>query len=193
VCIIYILVPNPAFKGIFKVFFRIVLAFSIVYVINLTFLIILDFETIRNYLVLIDSNLGKKIVERDYSQSCAFYTPENPESNFFNLMNTIDVYVLAHLFGWFLKTLIFRNSLITWTLSIAFELYEISLKHILPNFHECWWDQLLLDLFGCNLLGIIFGNLVLKYFNIKTHHWFFEPTEESMKLPYFKRFLYPFK
>lgn len=139
---------------------------------------------------MIDPNLGVPLKERDYSASCDLYTPDHPTSNFANLMSTLDVYVASHFFGWFVKTLIFRNSIITWTMSIGFELYEVSLKHILPNFHECWWDHLLLDLFGCNLLGILLGNYVIKKFDLKIHHWFFEPTEESKKLPYHKRFWY---
>lgn len=51
----------------------------------------------------------------------------------------------------------------------------------MPNFHECWWDHLLLDLFGCNLLGIILGHWFIKKTGMKKYHWFFEPTEESEK------------
>ena len=107
-------------------------------------------------------------------------------------MGTLDVFVLSHFFGWLVKALIFRNSIITWTMSIGFEIYELSLKHILPNFHECWWDHLLLDLFGCNLIGIIIGNYIIKKFKIKRHHWFFEPTEETEKMTYFQRFKFFF-
>lgn len=72
--------------------------------------------------------------------------------------------MLAHLIGWIFKTIIFRNNLITWTMSFAFEFYELSFRHWIPNFYECWWDHILLDLFGCNLLGIIIGNYILKKF-----------------------------
>lgn len=33
-------------------------------------------------------------------------------------MGTMDVFVVAHLLGWFVKTLVFRNNIIIWTLSI---------------------------------------------------------------------------
>ncbi len=107
-------------------------------------------------------------------------------------METIDLYVTAHLLGWVGKSLILRNNIVIWMLSFGFEILELSLKHILPNFHECWWDHLILDLFGCNLIGIIIGNYLIDFLNMERFHYFFEPTEESLKLPYYKRFFYSF-
>jgi phosphatidylserine synthase 2 len=121
---------------------------------------------------------------------CRVYTPENPISNFANIRSTIDVFVVAHLLGWIFKAIIFRNNLMAWTMSLAFETYEISLRHWLPNFYECWWDHLILDVFGCNMLGIIIGDYIIRKFNLPKFHWFFEPTERSENLPYRKRFWY---
>jgi len=42
-------------------------------------------------------------------------------------------------------------------------------KHLMPNFEECWWDQLILDLFGMNMLGIIIGVLFLKLLKFQTY------------------------
>lgn len=53
----------------------------------------------------------------------------------------------------------------TWIISILFEIVELSLRHWIPNFYECWWDSLLLDLFGCNLIGILIGTWILKKVN----------------------------
>lgn len=142
-------------------------------------MILLDHETLRHVLIMIDPILEEKIVGRDYSIDCAFYTPNNPNSNFANIRGALDVYVSAHFFGWLTKTLIFRNNILCWTMSIGFEILELSLNFLLPNFHECWWDHLLLDLFGMNLLGIIIGNIIINKFNIPKFHWFFEPNEES--------------
>ncbi len=33
-------------------------------------------------------------------------------------------------------------------LSVAFEMLECSLQFIIPEFKECWWDSLLIDLLG---------------------------------------------
>lgn len=90
--------------------------------------------------------------------------------------------MVSHFVGWAFKAVIFRNNVLVWTLSAAFEVYELSLRHWLPNFHECWWDHLLLDLFGCNLLGILLGNYLLRRLGLRGFHWFFEPTEHSEAL-----------
>ena len=48
-------------------------------------------------------------------------------------------------------------------------------KHWLPNFWECWWDHLFLDLFGCNLIGIILGYYTLKYSSASKINWVYDP------------------
>lgn len=53
----------------------------------------------------------------------------------------MDGFVPAHLFGWWIKTLIVRDYWLTFLLSILFEILEYSLQHQLPNFSECWWDH----------------------------------------------------
>ena len=42
---------------------------------------------------------------------------------------------------------------------------------MLPNFLECWWDHLLLDLLGANLLGMLAGWAVIIIYDIKRFHW----------------------
>ena len=37
------------------------------------------------------------------------------------------------------------------------ELTEMVFGHLLPNFYECWWDNLVLDVLLCNGLGIFTG------------------------------------
>lgn len=89
---------------------------------------ILDRETLRSILIQIDPILAEKTINRSYSIDCRIYTPENPTSKFANLMGTFDVFVTAHLFGWFVKSIVYRNNIIIWTLSIGFEILEMSLK-----------------------------------------------------------------
>ena len=50
---------------------------------------------------------------------------------------------------------------------IVYEFLELSFKENLPNFSECWWDQIILDLILSNLSGIVTGMLILKYLNIQ--------------------------
>jgi len=53
--------------------------------------------------------------------------------------------------------------------SAYWECVEIMTKHLMPNFEECWWDQLILDLFGMNMLGVIIGVFYLKFFNFQIY------------------------
>ena len=189
--IAFIIIPNPKrYKGYSLIFFKMLMALSLVYFFNLCFLTILDNETLRFFLILIDPSLSQKIEERSYSNQCEFYTPESKISNFENIYNALDVYISAHFFGWLVKTLVFRNHTMIWTLSIGFELYEYSLKHILPNFCECWWDHLLLDLFGCNLLGIIVGFVIINKFGLRKYDWFYESTEKTKKMGIYQQLKY---
>ena len=39
------------------------------------------------------------------------------------------------------QAVMIRNHVMLWTLSIGFELMELTFQHLLPNFNECWWDR----------------------------------------------------
>jgi hypothetical protein len=39
--------------------------------------------------------------------------------------------------------MIIRDVKVCWICSIIFELLEVSFRHWLPNFWECWWDSIL--------------------------------------------------
>ena len=43
--------------------------------------------------------------------------------------------------------------------------------HLLPNFYECWWDNLVLDVLICNALGIFTGMQVCKFLEMRAYHW----------------------
>ena len=30
---------------------------------------------------------------------------------------------------------------------------QVTFNHMLPNFNECWWDSIILDVFCCNWIG----------------------------------------
>lgn len=112
---------------------------------------------------LLDRNSGTaplpKYDTNEYSQDCSL-----KPKNVFN--KVYDIYFFAHLFGWIAKALILRNWGMMWTCSIMFEIMEITLQKALPNFQECWWDRWLLDIFGCNLLGMYIG---MKIVNLVFH------------------------
>jgi len=87
---------------------------------------------------------------------------------------------VAHLLGWFGKMLIMRDWYIIWVCSIVFEFLEITFRYWLPNFWECWWDHLLLDVFGMNLLGSLFGALFLQKFAVTRINWIYEPEQSTL-------------
>ena len=51
------------------------------------------------------------------------------------------------------------------------ELTEVFFGHLLPNFYECWWDNIVLDVLICNNLGIFTGMMVGKWLEMREYHW----------------------
>lgn len=91
-----------------------------------------------------DPKLGVPLPEKSYAEDCRIYTPENPTSLFFNLYDAIDVHFIAHLSGWWFKMMIIRDVKLCWIASALFEIMEVTFRHWLPNFWECWWDHVTL-------------------------------------------------
>ena len=89
-----------------------------------------------------DPKLGEPLPEKSYAADCRLFTPENPDYKMYNVWDaTFDVHFIAHLFGWWFKMMIIRDVKVCWICSIVFELLEITFRHWLPNFWECWWDH----------------------------------------------------
>jgi len=157
------------------VFWRIVQGASCLYLVFVIFILFLDLNTARQVLKYIDSRLGVPLPEKSYAADCRLYTPENPRSSFANLLDALDMYIVAHWFGWWFKALIFRDVYICMFLSASFEGLELTFKHWLPNFAECWWDSLILDVILCNQVGIILGHFTCKYLEMSYMNWFGDP------------------
>ena len=51
------------------------------------------------------------------------------------------------------------------------EITEIAFSHLLPNFIECWWDALILDILLCNGLGIWVGLKIVKVLEMRSYKW----------------------
>lgn len=81
------------------------------------------------------------------------------------------IWFLAHVTGWWGKMCMFRDWRFCWVLSIAFEILELTLQFVIPDFQECWWDSMFMDLLGANLLGMILGRITLGYFETKFYDW----------------------
>ena len=108
----------------------------------MTFILLLPRDEARNVFKIFHPSFGNQLPERGYADDCRVYTPENPVSNYFNIYDAVfDVHFIAHLGGWWFKMMIIRDTKIAWLVSLSFELIEISFRHWLLNFWECWWDH----------------------------------------------------
>lgn len=77
--------------------------------------------------------------------------------SFQGFRSILDQFVIAHLFGYVVKAILFPHRQALWTISITFELVERMLSPFIPWFRECWWDSLIVDILVCNALGIEIG------------------------------------
>ncbi|WZZ57592.1 hypothetical protein YC2023_057699 [Brassica napus] len=126
----------------------------------------------RQFMKFLHPDLGIELPERSYGADCRLYVPDHPTNRFKNLYDTIfDEFFLAHIFGWWGKAILIRNQPLLWVLSIGFELLELTFRHMLPNFNECWWDSIVLDILICNWFGIWAGMYTVRYFDGKTYEW----------------------
>lgn len=161
----YLFRPHP-------VIWRVLQGLSYVYLSILVFILFQNIEDIRKILKILDPSLGVPLPEKEYAEHCEVFTPDHHESYFANVKgNLFDMYIIAHSFGWWIKMLIVRDVKLCVFLSVFFEFLEISLRHQLPNFWECWWDSLILDVVVCNGAGIYFGWLTCRMFQVKQYYW----------------------
>ncbi|KAM3581768.1 hypothetical protein VKS41_005928 [Umbelopsis sp. WA50703] len=144
-------------------FWRAVLSLSVLYQMALVFFLFLNKHQARQMLKFVYPELGVPLPDRSYAETC--------DLTFDNLKNQIDIFVLAHILGWYAKALILRDYWFCWILSIMFEVMEYSLQHQLANFAECWWDHWLLDVLICNWAGIYLGMKTCQYFEVKHYSW----------------------
>ena len=109
------------------------------------FLVYLLFQPLheaRKIFKFFDPKLGEPLPEKSYADDCRIYTPEHPVNAFNNVYEAVyDVHFIAHLGGWWFKMMIIRDVKVCWICSIMFEILEITFRHWLPNFWECWWDH----------------------------------------------------
>ncbi|KAI7886111.1 PSS-domain-containing protein [Lichtheimia hyalospora FSU 10163] len=144
-------------------FWRAVLSLSVLYQLLLVFLLFLNKDEARRFMVYFDSNLGQQLPERSYAESC--------DLTMDTLKNQMDIFVLAHVVGWYGKAIILRDYWLCWIVSVTFEFCEYSLQHQLNNFAECWWDHWILDVLVCNWGGIYLGMKTCRYFEMKEYSW----------------------
>lgn len=154
---------DSVFRRPFPAFWRLVKGTSIYYLMLLIIVLFQDKHTVRIWLKNIDKTLGVHLPEKDYGANCALTVK--------NVYDQMDMFVPAHIFGWYFKALMLRDYYLCWILSILFEIMEYSLAHQLPNFGECWWDHWILDVLTCNAAGIHLGIKTCHYFKTKLYKW----------------------
>jgi phosphatidylserine synthase 1 len=158
--------PNGPFIRPHPALWRCVLGLSVLYLLMLQFLVHQDYATIRAAIVWFDPAMANYTVdsEKEYGVNCMDVTAER-------LWNSLDWFAFGHYWGWGMKALIIRHYGILWSISIMWELTEMVFGHLLPNFYECWWDNLVLDVIVCNGLGIFTGMQVCKFLTMREFKW----------------------
>jgi len=158
--------PNGPFTRPHPAIWRCVLGASIMYLLLLQFLIQQDYDTIRSMIIWFDPKTANYTIdsEKEYGTNCWDISPSK-------LYAHLDWFAFGHYWGWGMKALIIRHYGLLWSVSIMWELTEMVFGHLLPNFYECWWDNLILDVLVCNGLGIFTGMQVCKFFEMREFKW----------------------
>jgi len=158
--------PNGPFIRPHPAIWRCVLGISILYLLLIQFLLHQDYHTVRAIIVWLDPKMENYTIdsEKEYGVNCWDISAEK-------LYNSLDWFAFGHYWGWGMKALVIRHYGICWSISIMWELTEVFFGHLLPNFYECWWDNLVLDVLICNGLGVFTGMQVCKFLAMREHRW----------------------
>ncbi|KNH05885.1 phosphatidylserine synthase [Perkinsela sp. CCAP 1560/4] len=163
-----VFLPDSILVRPHPVVWRITLGIGILYMILVTFLLFLTVGDGRKFFQLLDPALGVPLEEALYATDCSICSIKDLKKIWDALF---DEFVVAHTIGYWVKMLVLRDFWLVFALSLGFEVIECTLQYWLENFKECWWDHLILDAFGCNLLGMIVGMATLRYLNMKEYNW----------------------
>ncbi|VDD77449.1 unnamed protein product [Mesocestoides corti] len=162
------IMPNGPFTRPHPLVWRVVFGASLLYFLSLVFVLFLRLEDTRKILFYLDPSLERMrhsdILDKEYAVNCS-------QVSFERVWSHMDVFAFGHFFGWVIKAVLLRHYLILWTLSINWEITEVAFSHILPNFQECWWDSIILDVLVCNGLGIYCGMLLCQWFHARSYQW----------------------
>ncbi|XP_060567207.1 phosphatidylserine synthase 1-like isoform X2 [Ruditapes philippinarum] len=157
--------PNGPFTRPHPALWRMVFGLSVVYFMLLLFILFQNRRDVRKMIEWLYPDLRNHTLrEKEYAVNCTDITLTR-------LWGHIDVFAFAHFTGWALKALLIRHYGILWTISIMWEITEIVFMHLLPNFAECWWDSLILDVLVCNGLGIWIGMVLCRALEMRNYHW----------------------
>jgi len=164
---------SPPFERPSPILWQIVWFGAAFYVVLLAYLLTLPLSRARTFWKHFDSGLGVELPERSYGEGCAM-TVESFKAVIF------DEFVLAHILGWTGKAILLRHSGFCIMYGVLFEMCEVALQHHLPNFIECWWDHIVVDIIVCNGLGIFIGLRVVRMLQMKPYDWVSWKWQESV-------------
>ncbi|XP_054462244.1 phosphatidylserine synthase 1 [Anoplopoma fimbria] len=159
--------PNGPFIRPHPAIWSMVFGLSVLYFLFLVFLLFLNWDQVKILMYWLDPNLryAKREVDvMEYAVNCTVITWERVLSHF-------DIFAFGHFAGWTIKAMLIRSYSFCWTISITWELTELFFMHLLPNFAECWWDQVILDILLCNGGGIWLGMTACKFLEMRTYRW----------------------
>lgn len=157
--------PNGPFTRPHPAIWRVVFGISVMYMLLLVFILFQSYKDVRKMLFWAFPDLETyDPIEKEYAVNCS-------DINFERIWGHMDWFAFCHFGGWALKAMLMRHFGILWTISIMWEITEFFFIHLLPNFAECWWDALVLDVLICNGLGIYVGMKVADWLEIRNYHW----------------------
>lgn len=73
----------------------------------------------------------------------------------------------SHAVGWMAKMLVIRDFKTCFLAATLFEVVEVTLVEVVPEFEECWWDSVFLDALGANLIGMAAGGMLNRFLDRK--------------------------
>uniref|UniRef100_A0A023GKI8 Phosphatidylserine synthase n=1 Tax=Amblyomma triste TaxID=251400 RepID=A0A023GKI8_AMBTT len=158
--------PNGPFTRPHPAVWRIVFGLSVLYLMGLLFLLFQNYTTIKSVMYWFYPKLRNFSIdlEKEYGVNCSDIHLEK-------LWAHMDVFAFGHFFGWAMKAMLVRHYGICWAISVTWEITEMAFAHLLPNFKECWWDAIVLDVLLCNGLGIWFGMWICEKLEMRTYKW----------------------
>lgn len=158
--------PNGPFTRPHPVVWRAVFGLSVLYLMGLLFFLFQNYTTVKNIIYWFYPDLREFRIDSDkeYGVNCS-------DISWNKVRGHLDVFAWGHLLGWTMKALLVRHYGICWTISVMWEITEVVFAHLLPNFVECWWDALILDVLLCNGLGIWLGMQICKMLEMRTYKW----------------------
>ena len=155
--------PSGPFIRPHPIVWKLVFGVSVLYLVVLVGLLVPSPVQTRTILHALDPTIGTPFTLPLYAEDCSF--------TWLNFSEKLDRFVLAHFIGWLVKALLFRHRIVLWMFSICWELTEVVLIYMVPNFGECWWDQWVLDVLICNGLGIECGLWLCRYLEFRQYQW----------------------